>query len=801
MFIVPGPLLASLAGTVVMVVILSVVVATIVGPALLSLVGDNVNRWRIGSAPVEGDSRLMAMVGAALRRPALAAVVIGGVILVLSAPALALKTGPPSAEQLSKDNQARQDAELVASQVAPGFEAPFQVVAADTEGPITDAKDLTALSEFQRKIAELPGVQVVIGPGQVAARTEPLREQGNAIFASEGEVGQVKQLGRLGRQLGLAAGGVEQLRGGIAEASDGAGLLAQGSDRAGEGAQLIANGLGRAAAGSQRAVGALDQFANGAKRLSEAQERAALGGLQLKLAARDLGGPNLRVNALNRSLKVEKSLKEDANTTLPELIAPAKAADEQLKAALSQLQGMTVGKEDPNYNAALEAVRRALAAVSGTDPIGGAPYAPEYTGLPAELEALQARLLEDLDNTEHTVDWLRSNLVNLEKFAKAAERLSDGLYEIQRGGKQLANGAERLNKATKNLAGGLTRLSTGAVALVAGIDRLAGGAEALEAGLTEAVDRSAPLPSGLNRASVQVLASKKQLKDQVRQISDASPNLFNSGFFVLSAIDGAPPETRDAAAQAIDLESGQAATIRVFSRYSFNTPGSIRLNKTLNEDAREFAEETGLVTGVAGGAAQVNDFTRVTKNRFPLVVIAVTLATFLVLILVLRAIPLAALAVGLNLVTVGVAFGVLTLLTYLPEDVPMGGRNYIEAIGATMIFGLVFGLSIDYAVFLLSRMREHYDRHGDNAAAIKFGLDKTARVITGAAAIMMAVFIAFAGAPAATVSQLGIGLTVAVILDATVVRIVLLPALMLLAGDRIWWLPRWLERVLPKLDV
>ena len=86
-------------------------------------------------------------------------------------------------------------------------------------------------------------------------------------------------------------------------------------------------------------------------------------------------------------------------------------------------------------------------------------------------------------------------------------------------------------------------------------------------------------------------------------------------------------------------------------------------------------------------------------------------------------------------------------------------------------------------------MREHYDRDGDNAAAIEFGLEKTARVITGAAAIMMAVFIAFAGAPIATVSQLGVGLTVAVLLDATVVRIVLLPALMLLIGDRVWWLP------------
>jgi RND superfamily putative drug exporter len=118
-----------------------------------------------------------------------------------------------------------------------------------------------------------------------------------------------------------------------------------------------------------------------------------------------------------------------------------------------------------------------------------------------------------------------------------------------------------------------------------------------------------------------------------------------------------------------------------------------------------------------------------------------------------------------------------------------------------MIFGVVFGLSIDYAVFLLVRMKEHYDRDGDSAAAVEFGLEKTARVITGAAAIMMAVFIAFAGAPIATVSQLGVGLTVAVLLDATVVRIVLLPALMLLIGDKVWWLPRSLERVLPRLNV
>jgi RND superfamily putative drug exporter len=117
------------------------------------------------------------------------------------------------------------------------------------------------------------------------------------------------------------------------------------------------------------------------------------------------------------------------------------------------------------------------------------------------------------------------------------------------------------------------------------------------------------------------------------------------------------------------------------------------------------------------------------------------------------------------------------------------------------MFGVVFGLSIDYAVFLLMRMKESYDSDGDHTKAISHGLEKTARVITGAAAIMMAVFIAYASAPIATVSQLGIGLTIAVLLDATVVRIVLLPALMLLLGDRVWWLPKWMDRILPELNV
>jgi hypothetical protein len=185
------------------------------------------------------------------------------------------------------------------------------------------------------------------------------------VLSSEGNIGAVKRLGRLGRNLGAAAAGVAQLREGISEASNGAGLLALGSDRAGAGAQMIAVGLGRAISASQRAITALDRFTSGTKRLAEADEKAAVAALQQRFAAGDIR-TNLRANALQRSFKLEESLAEDGNATLPRLLGPAKVADEQLRTALAQPQGMTVGQSDPDYAAAVEAVRRASAAVSGT---------------------------------------------------------------------------------------------------------------------------------------------------------------------------------------------------------------------------------------------------------------------------------------------------------------------------------------------------------------------------------------------------------------------------------------------------
>jgi RND superfamily putative drug exporter len=131
----------------------------------------------------------------------------------------------------------------------------------------------------------------------------------------------------------------------------------------------------------------------------------------------------------------------------------------------------------------------------------------------------------------------------------------------------------------------------------------------------------------------------------------------------------------------------------------------------------------------------------------------------------------------------------------------LGGRAPIDPWLPVMMFAIVFGLSMDYEVFLLSRVKEEYDRTGDNELAVADGLAKTARVITAAAAIMVFVFGSFVLDPTRSIKMFGFGLAVAVFLDATVVRMLLVPATMELLGDRNWWLPRWLNRVLPKIDV
>jgi putative drug exporter of the RND superfamily len=723
-FVLPGSLLLSLAGTAILVTAISVVVAIYLAPAVLVLLGSNLDRWRFGR-PGGGEHALLNRgLSAALRRPAPIAIAISGVLLLLAAPALAIKTGPPSAAQLPESDPARRDSELISRQIGAGWSAPYVVVAATGSGPITSRPDLRHLARFQSLLARQPGVRAVIGPGQVARRTAPLQRRGARLLGRGGER-QVARLQELGPKLSAAGNGVGRLRTGLSDAAAGAGLLGQGSKRARQGAERIASGLRRAAGGGDRAVKAIDQLAGGAGRLAEGQETAKAGALSLALGLHDLL-PQLRQGSLARARSIRAQLDDAA------------ATDPRLKAAAAEASALVI---------ALAAQRNELRSLRGT-----------------------------------------------------AARLHDGSVRLAAGQKKLASGTDRLAEAAGSLGSGLHRLAGGSGELADGLARLEDGSERLASGLSHGYTRSAPLQGGLVRAGAEATAQGGEIGRQRQALVDASPHLFDSGYFVLSALDGAGPGARDRAAQAVDLDgSGQGAAMLVVPTSDLNTPASEALDGRLNHLAAAFGAKAGLETGVTGGPAQMTDYNQVTRTRVPLVILAMTLVTFLALVAILQAPILAAIAVLLNLMTVGVAFGVLVLLFRVPAGWPLGGHDYVDAIGAAAIFGIVFGLSVDYAVFLLARIREAYEVSGDHREAVSFGLERTAGVVTGAAAIMMAVFVSFAVAKISTVSQLGVGLAVAVALDATVVRILLLPALMLLIGERVWWLPEPLRRLLPRI--
>ncbi|HEX9106787.1 MAG TPA: efflux RND transporter permease subunit, partial [Longimicrobiales bacterium] len=498
LLIVPGSLLASLAGTVAVVVAISVVVSIALVPALLALLGPNLDRWRIGPAS-HGRSRLMPVVESALRRPAPVAALIGAVVLLLAAPALALRTGSPGPQQLGHGAPARRNIETIDRVIGPGWDAPFQIIATTRNGPITEPARLAALGRWQHRIAHLPGVTAVVGPAAVARKVEPLRGLGDSLLASEGRRGQFGSLARLGGKLAVAATGVGQLREGLSRATAGAGLLAEGTSRTGAGAHALSHGLAAATAGSERAATALGSFAAGTRQLAGAQSRAALAELELKEGAANLAA-NLRHNALHRSQRVQSSLREEANASLPEAIAPAEAAETQLRAALGHLEAMSVGRSDAEYGPTREAIGKASAALGGTNPLSGQPYGSGYSGLPSLLRALQSRLLADAGESEQVTAWLVSTIDEMRRLTKAEARLEKGLVEIRDGGSRLADGSARLARASAALQDGLSRLLHGATALSGGITRLGGGIDALRARLGAGSSGAARLRRGLSQA-------------------------------------------------------------------------------------------------------------------------------------------------------------------------------------------------------------------------------------------------------------------------------------------------------------
>ncbi len=225
-----------------------------------------------------------------------------------------------------------------------------------------------------------------------------------------------------------------------------------------------------------------------------------------------------------------------------------------------------------------------------------------------------------------------------------------------------------------------------------------------------------------------------------------------------------------------------------------------RLRSTVLPAVLDGTAANGYVTGQAAASTDISDML---SARLPLFIAAVIGLSFLLLMLVFRSLLVPLKAAIMNLLSIGVAYGAVVAvfqwgwgkgLVGLHETVP------ISPFLPMIMFAVLFGLSMDYEVFLLSRIREEFFKTGDIRRSFVNGLGGTARVITSAALIMIRVFASFLLVPDIEIKMFAIGLTVAVLVDATIVRMILVPATMELMADANWWLPRWLERTLPNID-
>jgi len=264
------------------------------------------------------------------------------------------------------------------------------------------------------------------------------------------------------------------------------------------------------------------------------------------------------------------------------------------------------------------------------------------------------------------------------------------------------------------------------------------------------------------------------------------------------AVASATPNVVDARVVAPPADNGRVV-VRV-------TPGTaIDDSKTQDmvDDLRSSLDQKVPNADVGGPAAQNRDLTGVLVSRAPYAIAIILVVAFLLLLIVFRSLVIALFSVAMNLITVGAAFGFATIVFQNGVGASLIGiehQGFVDAWAPLFFFALLFGLSMDYQLFLLAAIKERYQATGDTRRAIGEGIARTGRPITNAAIIMIIVFIAFGVTGPIPPTELGLTLAMAVLLDATVVRVMLVPATMALLGEKNWYVPRWMDKVLPHVN-
>ncbi len=294
--------------------------------------------------------------------------------------------------------------------------------------------------------------------------------------------------------------------------------------------------------------------------------------------------------------------------------------------------------------------------------------------------------------------------------------------------------------------------------------------------------------------------------ERVEGMVDIDPRISLAQYQLLYGAPGGPPDRFVQAVQG-QSTSGDLAAFTLVTPYGPNRDEGRALVRDLRDPKGRLAPPPGLTVLVGGGAADVTDVVNRIAADFPRTALFIVVSTYLVLFVLLRSVVLPAKALVMNTLSIVASFGALVWifqdgnLSALLGFQPLG---FVETTQPVILFCVLFGLSMDYEVFLLTRMKEVYDRTGDNRQAVARGLERSGRIVTSAALVVVVVAGSFAFADIVLIKALGLGVAIAVALDATVVRALLVPATMRLLGDWNWWIParleRWVATRLPRTE-
>ncbi len=310
--------------------------------------------------------------------------------------------------------------------------------------------------------------------------------------------------------------------------------------------------------------------------------------------------------------------------------------------------------------------------------------------------------------------------------------------------------------------------------------------------------------AGVDRLTNEIAADPRFAS--AMSMTTLAPDLGLEGYQALYAdgFSAVPPELAGPLRNFVNLDGdGDTTVIMGHLAIDPSSPDAWDTVGDLRDDILPTVSELEGSEVLVGGTSAIEaDGSRALYARFPLVIGIILAATFLMLMVLFRSVVVPLKAVIMNLLSVLAAYGLLVLVFQegLGEKVfDFTSTGTINWITPVLLFAILFGLSMDYEVFLMSRIRELYDRGHSTEQAVAMGLERTGRVITGAAAIMVVVFGTFLLSPILLIKELGFALAAAVLIDATIVRVILVPATMRLLGERAWWLPKWLDRILPRV--